>query len=796
MPRPASQSSSDSVDQSAAAYRPRWRKAVAVLTGVPLILAVLSTFSPASAGAAVPFAPSSEAASNPVIVPTPQQQQFSGSPLSLTAVEVVAGSDTDPAAKALLLQSLQASGISNTVGATKLFLGPGTRSDIANVLGSNATPQKPEGYALKVSASGIAIGGFDAAGQYYGVQSFRQLLTGNKVAQASLVDWPAMPIRGSIEGFYGMPWNQQERLDQLAFYGDLKMNTYIYAPKDDPYHRSKWRDPYPVDKLAELKALVDESQKHHVRFTFALSPGESVCFSSQADREAAIAKMQAMYDVGVRAFSIPLDDISYTKWNCSADQTAYGTPGSGNAGKAQVSLLNYLNTNFIKTHSGTFPLQMVPTEYSDIKTSPYKQQFKANLQSDIVIMWTGTDVVPPSISNADASAIAAVWGRKVFLWDNYPVNDFGQTTGRLLMGAYDKREAGLSASLLGVVSNPMNQSSASKPAIAGVAGFSWNDTKYDANSTWLWSLNYLAKGNAELAAALQTFADLNFAAPTFGPNFWLPQSPALGKLSDAFKAAPKTADLSALKNYANSMVSGSSLIPAKLSDKIFVQDAAAWLTAEKPWGVALQKAIAAVEAARSGQQDAVQALVDASNAAVDQARAVKITDQKNTWSASATPAPKLGDGVLDVLINLLIKTASNGGENYALNSPEVKASGVEPGTSFVAKNAVDGVATTRWASNYADNAWIQVKLTQPVLLSTVNINWETACATAYKLQTSVDGVSWKDIAVDKPVCSGVQKIVVNSTTAVNYLRVQGIKRATQWGYSIFEIEAYGVPAAS
>ena len=51
--------------------------------------------------------------------------------------------------------------------------------------------------------------------------------------------------RGVIEGFYGTPWSQQNRLAQLNFYGAHKMNTYVYSPKDDPYLRAQWRDPYP-----------------------------------------------------------------------------------------------------------------------------------------------------------------------------------------------------------------------------------------------------------------------------------------------------------------------------------------------------------------------------------------------------------------------------------------------------------------------------------------------------------------------------------------------------------------------
>ena len=80
-------------------------------------------------------------------------------------------------------------------------------------------------------------------------------------------------VRGVLEGFYGNPWTHQARMNQLAFYGDVKLNTYVYSPKDDPYLRDRWRDPYPPDKLAEVQQLIQQAQAHHVRFTYALSPG-------------------------------------------------------------------------------------------------------------------------------------------------------------------------------------------------------------------------------------------------------------------------------------------------------------------------------------------------------------------------------------------------------------------------------------------------------------------------------------------------------------------------------------------
>ena len=135
-------------------------------------------------------------------------------------------------------------------------------------------------------------------------------------------DWPDQALRGTIEGFYGTPWSDAQRLAQMDFYGAHKMNTYVYSPKNDPYLRDQWRDPYPAAQLQVLQTLVQRATADHVNFTYALSPGLSICYSSAADEQALVAKFQSLWNIGVRSFSIPLDDISYTHWNCAADQAS------------------------------------------------------------------------------------------------------------------------------------------------------------------------------------------------------------------------------------------------------------------------------------------------------------------------------------------------------------------------------------------------------------------------------------------------------------------------------------------
>ncbi len=111
-----------------------------------------------------------------------------------------------------------------------------------------------------------------------------------------------IPLRGVIEGFYGTPWQEKERQDILSFCKNKGFNAYIYAPKDDPYHRAKWREPYPHTKLLELQELINTAKANKVKFVFAISPGLDINFEGDkaiADRASMKNKLETMYALGV-----------------------------------------------------------------------------------------------------------------------------------------------------------------------------------------------------------------------------------------------------------------------------------------------------------------------------------------------------------------------------------------------------------------------------------------------------------------------------------------------------------------
>src|ERR1051326_1462981 len=139
----------------------------------------------------------------------------------------------------------------------------------------------------------------------------KQLIEKRELAFRSLtvVDFPSFPERGVVEGFYGKPWTQQDRLDILRFEGEHGMNVYYYAPKDDPYHRKRWREPYPFEQIQKLAQLVNAARANFVDFAFAISPGLSVVYSHDQDFTDLIAKLDSVAALGVSHFALFLDDV-------------------------------------------------------------------------------------------------------------------------------------------------------------------------------------------------------------------------------------------------------------------------------------------------------------------------------------------------------------------------------------------------------------------------------------------------------------------------------------------------------
>ena len=348
-------------------------------------------------------------------------------------------------------------------------------------------PAQAEGYYLSVTPGEVVIAGRDGAGTFYGVQSLLQLAEKDTVYTVEMTDWPTTTLRGTIEGFYGNPWSHQNRKDQFDFYARNKMNIYVYGPKDDPYHHSRWWEPYPADKAAELKELIDMAHANKVRFVWAMHPSNSI--ESDSDKQKALDKFQMMYDLGVRDFGIFFDDID------------------AKSVQAQIDYLNFLTDKFVKTHKDVNPLVMCPTQYNSAfagwNPEPYLRPLGKGLYPEIEVMWTGPRVCN-MIDTETCKWFTDATGRKAFIWLNYPVNDYGGHS--LLMGPVVGNDPAISQMVSAFCSNPMQYAEASKVALYGLADFAWNPDQFDAQTSWERSLKHFQPEHTD---AFRTFCHNN-----------------------------------------------------------------------------------------------------------------------------------------------------------------------------------------------------------------------------------------------------------------------------------------------
>ena len=66
---------------------------------------------------------------------------------------------------------------------------------------------------------------------------------------------------------------------------------------------------------------------------WAVAPGQSMCMSSDEDVRALNRKIDAMWALGVRAFQLQFQDVSYSEWHCEPDAETFGSgPRGGGEG--------------------------------------------------------------------------------------------------------------------------------------------------------------------------------------------------------------------------------------------------------------------------------------------------------------------------------------------------------------------------------------------------------------------------------------------------------------------------------
>ena len=380
--------------------------------------------------------------------------------------------------------------------------------------------EQNDGYALAVddATDTIAIMGRDSNAAFYGVTTMDQILEqtqADSIRDVLIEDYAEVQFRGFIEGFYGTPWSHENRMSLMEFGGDYKMNSYLYGPKNDPYHAGQWRDPYPADKLAELKELVEKGHETKVQFVWAAHIGGKIDLASEEDFQALCDKFDQMYEIGVRQFALFFDDSATNNTDL-------------------VNFVTRLDKEYIKAKGDVAPIIFCPQYYrkdsGSQSTINYLKQI-SQFPEDVQIMWTGDNVVS-AIKQSTVDWVTQYIERPVYIWWNYPVNDLGRAS-YVHMGPSQGLYPGVT-NISGFTSNPMNQAQASKISLFSVADYTWNTEDYDSQESWQASFTRVIRDDPEAAEALRIFS----AHSSAGNNpFGVQESVYMREHLDAFQNA-------------------------------------------------------------------------------------------------------------------------------------------------------------------------------------------------------------------------------------------------------------------
>lgn len=390
-----------------------------------------------------------------------------------------------------------------------------------------------QGYVLQTSddentKGEVRIVGTDKDGVYYGVMTLRQLFQqaeGGRIAEVTVSDYPDVLYRGYVEGFYGTPWTFQDRTSLFEDTSLYKMNTYVYAPKDDPYHRSSWRELYPEDKAEEIRQLVKTADDNNMIFCWTIHPGGDYNYTADSDGDGVVddfakllTKVDQVYDLGVRQFGIFYDDLDYGVAN----------------GSRHAETLNAVYEHLKEKDPDIHPMVTVLTRYTNswgASISGYFKPFMQAIHPDTLVLWTGNSTMSAITKNYyEWPKSQGGVDRDFGSWWNYPVTDY--YGGHLLMGQLDCVDNDVD-NLASFYMNPMSEADASKVTIFSGADYSWNTADFDAHSSWVRSIQELVP---ECWEEFCRFAD-NLAYNDQGSGFLFKESQYLEADLNAFNDA-------------------------------------------------------------------------------------------------------------------------------------------------------------------------------------------------------------------------------------------------------------------
>jgi hyaluronoglucosaminidase len=307
---------------------------------------------------------------------------------------------------------------------------------------------------------------------------------------------------GVIEGFYGPPWSHEARLAMLRELRELDLDTYLYAPKNDPQHRSSWWRPLDHDARARLRELFDVGRSLGIAVVYGLAPERilggawnvrgKARFRRDEDHDgledAPFARLrerlEELCDLGADRFALSFDDT----WTTFLPGLATFDKGLVHARVARRTL------EVVRHHHAHADVYVIPAIYhrrlEDMPSGALAYlRGLASLGSETPVAWTGPNVFSRRIEPGDLARLSRETGLTFFVWSNAVANDWlplatGEPLGfvprqKLSFGPPEFVAPGLAERAVGILLNAAREPELTKVSLACLAEQKRDGLAYD-----------------------------------------------------------------------------------------------------------------------------------------------------------------------------------------------------------------------------------------------------------------------------------------------------------------------------
>ena len=134
-------------------------------------------------------------------------------------------------------------------------------------------------------------------------------------------------------------------------------------------------------------------------------------------------------------------------------------------------------------------------------------------------------------------------------------------------------------------------------------------------------------------------------------------------------------------------------------------------------------------------------------------------------------------------------------EDYVNGTGVTASASSQENQNSGAEKAIDNDITSRWESKQKiDPQSLIIDLGTSHNIKQISIIWESAGAADYTVEVSEDGQKYTTVASLSEMSSvqnRLDEIVLSKMAKGRYIKINGTTRATQYGYSIFDVAVYG-----